>query len=170
MGRWDWTLSPWTLEIKYLKPKMEPKVIHLYSTVESMSEKMIKDTILSVCQLSQGDRPSDAATDELGIAGTWGGPRGTDDALATLTITGSRSNSFNGNIRQKGYIVAITGQLDLKTLKVTMRETEVLTRGEGEWILATYIGAISSDKKEMSGTMIEGANRATSYAWSFSRQ
>jgi hypothetical protein len=110
------------------------------------------------------------AGDELGIVGTWGGPRGTEGSLATLIITGSHGSSFTGVIRQKNYVVAITGQLNLKTLKVTMRETEVLTTGEGEWALATYTGSISKDKKEMTGTMIEDIHQTTSYAWSFERQ
>lgn len=106
-------------------------------------------------------------TDDLGIAGTWTGTRGLENSLAFLIISGSKGNAFTGILKLKGFHVAIQGQIDTKTRQMTMSEMKVIqASSELTWTLSGYTGAISRDKKEMSGMMNEGGGNI---AWSFTK-
>ncbi len=109
--------------------------------------------------------------DELKIAGTWTGTRGMSDGLAFLIISGSKGNTFTGVLKLKGYEIAVSGQVNLRTRQLVLQETEMLKVGsEADLVLSTYTGSISRDKREMSGLMYEGNDKTkTPVGWSFSK-
>lgn len=110
-------------------------------------------------------------SDDLGVAGTWTGTRGMDTSNAFLIISGSKGNKFTGILKLKGFNVAVQGQINLKTRQLIMREMRVIeTNNEAGWTLLTFTGAISRDKKEMSGLIKgENGNSQTNIAWTFSK-
>ncbi len=106
-------------------------------------------------------------SDDLSIAGTWTGTRGLDSSNAFLMISGSKGNKFTGVLKMRGFHIAVQGRIVQKTRQLTMQETGIIQTGsELNWTLSAYSGALSPDKKEMSGMMCEGAGNI---AWSFTR-
>jgi hypothetical protein len=109
--------------------------------------------------------------DDLGIAGTWTGTRGLEDATAFLMISGSRGQDFTGVLKLKGYTVAVQGRINRKTRRMTMQEVKIISAGsEMNWILSSYSGSLSRDNKEISGVMKEKSSPdSANTAWSFAR-
>jgi hypothetical protein len=109
--------------------------------------------------------------DELGIAGTWTGTRGMIEESAFLFITGSRGEVFSGVMKLKGYEIAVSGQVNLKTRQLTLQETAMLKVGsDANLVLSSYTGSLSRDKRQMSGLMYEGNDKTrTPVGWSFTK-
>lgn len=106
-------------------------------------------------------------TDDLRIAGTWMGTRGLESSNAFLIISGSKGNKFTGILKLRGFHIAVQGQINQKTRQMTMQEIKIIEAGsELSWTLSAFTGAITRDKKEMSGMMNEGAGNI---AWSFTK-
>jgi hypothetical protein len=104
-------------------------------------------------------------SDDLGIAGTWTGTRGLETSNAFLMISGSKGHRFTGVLKIRGFHIAVQGQITPKTRQIIMQEIKIIETGsEVSWTLSAYSGALSRDKKEMSGMMQEGAGNI---AWSF---
>jgi len=106
---------------------------------------------------------------QVALVGKWTGTYGPSNNPATLLIRDYKDGKFSGVLEQGQVRVAFTGNIDLKTHRVMIKETQVLT-GSG-WSLGEDEGEISPDGKKMSGTGQDATGKqfGMSYEWSFSK-
>ncbi len=111
--------------------------------------------------------PENSPPTKLDVAGRWVGI--SDDSPATLVISSSEDNSYEG-IETAGLgrvTIAVDIQVNPESRHITINETRILD-GEGGWNLGTNNGTISSDGNKMSGTARDVKGKT--YSWSFTRQ
>jgi serine/threonine protein kinase len=103
------------------------------------------------------------------LLGKWTGTYGPSDNPATLLINEYKDGAFSGVLEQGKVRVAFSGNLDLKTHRVTMKQNQVLS-GSG-WSLGEDEGEVSRDGKKISGTGQDatGGPLGLTYQWSFTR-
>jgi serine/threonine protein kinase len=114
---------------------------------------------------------------ELNLIGTWAGTQTFDEEgtktekkvrLVIKEWDGSTFTGvhFSGEDSQR-YEVAISGEVDLSTMKVSLEDTEIIKGDENNWNMGTEQGTISKDGKKMNG---EGNAEEKSWKWSYSKQ
>lgn len=104
------------------------------------------------------------------LAGKWTGTHGPMNMPATLVVKAERkSNKFSGVLEQNGIRVAVEGNFDQSSRRVSFKETRVLSGGG--WSLGENTGELSADRRTMSGTGSDplGAQFGITYNWSFSK-
>ena len=86
-----------------------------------------------------------------------------------VSLAEYQDGKFSGILEQGQVRVAVTGSLDLKSHRVKIKETQVLS-GSG-WSLGEDEGEISSDGRKMSGTGQDavGGQFGMTYQWSFAK-
>jgi serine/threonine protein kinase len=106
---------------------------------------------------------------QAGLVGKWTGTYGPSNNPATLVVREYQDGKFSGILEQGQVRVAVAGTVDLKSRRVTMKETQVLS-GSG-WSLGEDEGEISSDGRKMSGTGQDavGGQFGMTYQWSFAK-
>jgi serine/threonine protein kinase len=108
-------------------------------------------------------------TNQAGVVGKWTGTYGPSNNPATLVVREYQDGKFSGVLEQGQVRVAVSGSIDLKSRRVKMKETQVLS-GSG-WSLGEDEGEISSDGRKMSGTGQDavGGQFGMTYQWSFAK-
>lgn len=111
------------------------------------------------------------STGDQGLTGTWTGTYGPLGTPATLLIKEHKGVKWSGVLEQGDTRVASTGTIDAGARKVTFKETEVISGGDG-WSLGENKGELSPDGRRMSGTGQDGfgAQLGMSYPWTFSKR
>ena len=92
-------------------------------------------------------RKRHAPHNQAGLAGKWTGTYGPSNNPATLVVKEYQDGRFSGILEQGQARVAVTGTVDLKSRRVKIKETQVLS-GSG-WSLGEDEGEISSDGRKM---------------------
>lgn len=112
-----------------------------------------------------------ASTGDQGLTGTWTGTYGPLGTPATLLIKEHKGDKWSGVLEQGGTRVAFTGAIEASSRKLTFKETEVISGGDG-WSLGENKGELSPDGRRMSGTGQDafGSQLGMSYPWSFSKR
>jgi len=105
------------------------------------------------------------------LTGTWTGTYGPLGTPATLLIREHKGNTWSGVLEQGRTRVAFTGAIEAGSRKLTFKETEVISGGDG-WSLGENKGELSPDGRRMSGTGQDafGSQLGMSYPWSFSKR
>jgi len=108
-------------------------------------------------------------TNQAGLVGKWTGTYGPSNNPATLVVREYQDGKFSGILEQGQVRVAVTGSIDLRSRRVKIKETQVLS-GSG-WSLGEDEGEISSDGRKMSGTGQDavGGQFGMTYQWSFAK-
>lgn len=111
------------------------------------------------------------STSDQGLTGTWNGTYGLLGTPATLLIKEHKGDKWSGILEQGDTRVAFTGTIEAASRKLTFRETEVISGGDG-WSLGENKGELSPDGRRMSGTGQDafGSQLGMSYPWSFSKR
>ncbi|HXU36833.1 MAG TPA: protein kinase [Blastocatellia bacterium] len=112
-----------------------------------------------------------ASPGDHGMTGTWTGTYGPLGTPATLLIKEQKGGEWSGVLEQGSTRVAFTGTIDDRSRKLTFKETEVISGGDG-WSLGENKGELSPDGRRMSGTGQDafGSQLGMSYPWSFSKR
>jgi serine/threonine protein kinase len=112
-----------------------------------------------------------ASAGDHGLTGTWIGTYGPLGTPATLLIKEHKGAEWSGVLEQGNTRVAFTGTIEARSRKLTFKETEVISGGDG-WSLGENKGELSPDGRQMSGTGQDafGSQLGMSYPWSFSKR
>lgn len=105
------------------------------------------------------------------LTGAWTGTYGPLNNPATIVIKEHKDSRWSGVLEQGGTRVAFTGTIDDRSRKLTFKETEVISGGDG-WSLGENKGELSPDGRRMSGTGQDafGSQLGMSYPWAFSKR
>jgi hypothetical protein len=118
--------------------------------------------------------PESAGTDVTAsdLKGTWTGTYGPLGQSARLIIKTQKGERFDGVLEQNEIRVAFSGKFDASSRAVTMKQSTVLSGGEGSWSLGEDTGLLDASGKKMSGSGkdIVGGALGIPYQWTFSRQ
>ena len=117
--------------------------------------------------------PESAGTDVTAsdLKGTWTGTYGPLGQPARLIIKTQKGERFDGVLEQNEIRVAFSGKFDASSRGVTMKQSTVLSGGEGSWSLGEDTGLLDASGKKMSGSGkdIVGGALGIPYQWTFSR-
>jgi hypothetical protein len=112
--------------------------------------------------------PTPTPAKTMDIKGTWTGTFALRDAV--LYINSQDNDSFSGILKNsKGAIVAVSGQVNAETRRITMQENRVVEQVKDgpEWILGTNTGWVSADGQRLNGSGKDTAGH--SYTFTFTK-
>ena len=112
--------------------------------------------------------PTPSPAKRVDITGTWTGTFALRDAV--LYINSQDNDSFSGILKNsKGAIVAISGQVNSETRRITMQEDRIVEQAKDgpQWILGSNTGWISADGRRLNGSGKDTAGH--SYTFTFTK-
>jgi hypothetical protein len=104
---------------------------------------------------------SPAPPKNIDVKGTWAGK---DRGISyTLVINWQEGDSISGSMGDKTTRAALTGTVNNRTRRVSMRDTKVIKGRSSIWSLGTYSGSVSADGKIMNLIISDasGSRKAT---------
>lgn len=131
-----------------------------------------KQTPSAAPSVTPRSTPSPSATPTpakmMDMKGTWTGTFANRDAV--LYINSQDNDSFSGILKNsKGAIVAVSGQVNPETRRITMREDRIVEQvKEGpQWVLGANTGWVSADGQRLNGSGKDTAGHA--YKFTFTK-
>jgi hypothetical protein len=112
--------------------------------------------------------PTPTPAKRMDIKGTWTGTFANRDAV--LYINSQDNDSFNGILKNsKGAIVAVSGQVNSETRRMTMQENRIVEQAKegAPWVLGSNTGWISADGQRLNGSGKDSAGH--SYTFTFTK-